>query len=286
MTKKIKRIIIIFAAIIFFIAVLFVLSNRVIVTNNYGCDFTGSPVGAKIVLISDLHGEEFGRDNCRLIEKIAAQEPDVICLGGDFIDEDNDESENSEFLSLADELLKTAPVYYAFGNHDLSYFSSNGFDLTDKLEALGCVVLDKNYVDLEINGVKIRLGGLYDYAFNSAYLPAEEWQKGDVYTFLSDFTSTDSAKVLISHRPDGFIYGDAPEIWDIDLVLCGHTHGGLWRFPFIGGIFAPEQGFNPVYDRGEFDLNGTKMIISSGLAGYEKIPRLFNSPEITVINVK
>ena len=90
---------------------------------------------------------------------------------------------------------------------------------------------------------------------------------------------------MLAHRPDSFIYGNAAYLWDIDLVLSGHTHGGLWRLPFIGGVIAPEQGLFPEYDKGEFDLGNIKMIISSGLNGYNNIPRLFNSPEITVIEL-
>lgn len=287
MTKKnhtFKISIVILTAVLFLLLLLFVLSNTCLITANYQIR-TQDSSGFTIVFLSDLHGKEFGRDNNRLIAKIAEEAPDIICLGGDFIDEDNSQIDNEQFLRLVGELLKIAPVYYSTGNHDDIYFSQNGREIIGQLEALGCRYLEEDYVDIDTDTASLRLGGLYNYAFNQQYVPDDEWKNSDTYRFLTDFTDTDRTTVLLCHRPDSFIYGDAAYLWDIDLVLCGHTHGGLWRLPLIGGLIAPEQGFNPPYDKGEFELGNITMIVSSGLSGYGKIPRLFNSPEITVITL-
>lgn len=251
------------------------------VTYNYSSSDASS---AKIVLLSDLHGKAYGDNNERLLKKIIAQEPDIICLAGDFIDEDNTEKDIEEFLDLLESLKKVAPVYYSYGNHDYAYFNANGFTVIDKIKNIDCTVLEENYVDVEVNGCKIRLGGMYDYAFNQQYHSSEDWHSDSTYQFLKDFTDTDRTKILMCHRPECFIYEEASQ-WNIDYVLCGHTHGGIWRLPIIGGLIAPEQGLFPEYDYGEFELENIKMIISSGLSGYKIIPRLFNSPEITVIEL-
>lgn len=279
-----KILIIILTAALLLLLLFFVLSNTCLTTENYQLN-TQDTSGFTIVFLSDLHGKEFGRDNSRLIAKIAEESPDIICLGGDFIDEDNTEDDNERFLRLVGELLKIAPVYYSLGNHDDYYFSQNGRELIEQVEALGCRYLEQDYVDIDTDTASLRLGGLYNYAFNQQYVPDGEWKNSNTYRFLKAFTDTDRTTVLLCHRPDSFIYGDAAYLWDIDLVLCGHTHGGLWRLPLIGGLYAPEQGFNPQYDKGEFELGNITMIISSGLSGHEKIPRLFNSPEITVVTL-
>lgn len=287
MTKRkrtFKISIIILTAALFLLLLFFVLSNTCLMTESYQIH-TKASSGFTIVFLSDLHGKEFGQDNRRLIAKIAKESPDIICLGGDFIDEDNSQIDNEQFLRLVGEFLKIAPVYYSTGNHDDIYFSQNGREMIDQLEALGCRYLEEDYVDIDTDTASLRLGGLYNYAFNQQYVPDEEWKNSDTYRFLTDFTDTDRTTVLLCHRPDSFIYGNAAYLWDIDLVLCGHTHGGLWRLPLIGGLIAPEQGFNPLYDKGEFELGNITMIVSSGLSGYGKIPRLFNSPEITVITL-
>ncbi len=278
--KKYKVIISITAAAIFLLLSV-VISNYHLEINNYWY-FDDVSDKAKIVLLTDLHGKSFGRDNESLLNKIREIQPDIICLAGDFIDEDNTAEDNAEFIDLIDKLTDINPVYYSYGNHDVGYINANGNSLLDDIRKTGCVILEEEYVDLEINYKKIRLGGMYDYAFNQQYVSRDEWMSNSTFVFLNEFTNTDRIKFLMCHRPESFIYDNA-SFWDIDYVLCGHTHGGIWRLPFIGGIIAPEQGLLPEYDKGEFDINNIKMIISSGLSGYKKIPRLFNSPEITVI---
>ena len=96
---------------------------------------------------------------------------------------------------------------------------------------------------------------------------------------------TNNYKIMIAHRPDSFIFGDASEVWDIDLVVSGHTHGGQVRVPLMGGLYVGDQGYFPMYDKGLFDLNKIKILISSGLgSGKQKIPRFNNVPE--VVNLK
>ena len=71
-----------------------------------------------------------------------------------------------------------------------------------------------------------------------------------------------------------------------DTVFCGHDHGGIWQIPFVGGVYAPEQGFFPEYDKGEYDFGRMKMFLSAGLEGYYIVPRLFNRPEILSVTVE
>ena len=56
--------------------------------------------------------------------------------------------------------------------------------------------------------------------------------------------------------------------------------------PFIGGVIAPNQGLFPKYDKGEFDLDGTKMIVCAGLSNTVFIPRINNQVEIGVVTIK
>ena len=68
-------------------------------------------------------------------------------------------------------------------------------------------------------------------------------------------------------------------------MLCGHTHGGLVRLPFIGAIAAPNQGWFPEYDMGYFNSGTVEMIITSGLGNSIDIPRFNNPPEVCVIEI-
>jgi len=86
--------------------------------------------------------------------------------------------------------------------------------------------------------------------------------------------------LLISHRPE---FANEYAKYGIDLVLSGHAHGGQFRLPVVGGLFAPHQGFFPKYSEGVHVLNKTNLVISRGL-GNSTIPfRINNRPELLEI---
>lgn len=72
----------------------------------------------------------------------------------------------------------------------------------------------------------------------------------------------------------------------VDLSLTGHAHGGQFRIPFVGGVFAPAQGFFPRYDAGLYLQGQSAMVVSRGI-GQSVIPvRLNNRPEIVLIELR
>ena len=238
------------AALAVYILVSLWVSTNYIIIREYTADTGKSDTGFRAVVVSDLHDHRFGGDNEKLAEKIREIAPDVIIMDGDMLNaESADASVPLELIGL---LKDTAPIYYALGNHELSYMENGHSDLREELESAGAVVLDKNYVDIEINGTQVRLGGLYDYAFglngNNDALAAPN----DTLSFLKDFQNTDRMKIMLSHRPDSFIFGDASKVWDVDLVISGHNHGGQVVIPFLGGLYGGDQGWFPEYVHGMY----------------------------------
>lgn len=284
MKKVIKNAIVLFLLLLLALAIAVVPSRVWISVEEYAIPSAGKAEGVQIALISDLHGREFGEDNKKLVRKIAGQAPDLICVVGDMFEADASDDEIANFAALLRELVEIAPVFVSYGNTEITYEAANGAQWRQIVENVGATVLEEDYVDLEINGQALRVGGLFDYAFDNAQNEAA-WKASETYRFLSDFTDTDAYKILLCHRPDCFIYGGAYNDWKIDLVLCGHTHGGLWRLPLVGGLYAPEQGWFPKYDKGPFTLGEIKMVITSGLSGHGWIPRMLNLPEITMIRL-
>lgn len=242
----------------------------------------GSPV--RIAVISDLHGREFGRENARLIEKIRAQKPDAIFLDGDMIDRGTDSSDLQGLLHLIRALCEIAPVYFAPGNRELEYMETDP-SLPDQAAAAGAVVVNDSYADVTLAGQPLRIGGTMGHAFYFGR-SEEEFSSSPEYQFLKAFEDTDVPKICLAHMPDTFIFNGAYNLWNVDLILSGHTHGGLIRLPFIGGLYAPMQGWFPEYDQGYFRLGEhMQMVITSGLAGHGMIPRINNPPEIVVIDL-
>lgn len=242
---------------------------------------TGEEITAAV--LSDLHFSVFGRDNSRLISRVRKISPDVIFAAGDFFDFHNGKSNAELAEKTLSALCDIADVYFTPGNHDLRFNIKTGEDYAEYAERAGCKIVNGNWFDAVIKGGSFRIGGVFDYAsYPEDY--GEEWKKSRAYEFLCDFSRTDSVKLLLMHRPNTFIYAD--ETWDADAVFCGHTHGGIWQIPFVGGVYAPEQGVFPKYDKGEFTFGKTKMYLSSGLEGCYLIPRLFNRPEIMAVKIK
>ena len=285
MKKWMIALVLIVVALVIYILVRLWASTNYIVIREYTADTGKSDTGFRAVVVSDLHDHRFGGDNEKLAEKIREIAPDVIIMDGDMLNaESADASVPLELIGL---LKDTAPIYYALGNHELSYMENGHSDLQEELESAGTVVLDKNYVDIEVNGTQVRLGGLYDYAFglngNNDALAAPN----DTLSFLQDFQNTDRMKIMLSHRPDSFIFGDASKVWDVDLVISGHNHGGQVVIPFLGGLYGGDQGWFPEYVHGMYQKDNILLFETSGLGSdKQKLPRFNNPPEIAVLTIK
>lgn len=232
-----------------------------------------------IVLLSDLHSRRFGNDNGKLLTAVREQSPDIIALTGDIIDRDDTAAAIAETAEFAGVLAGIAPVYYSLGNHEQDYIAQNGDDFLQLFSDAGVTILNDAYLDLEINGSKIRLGGMDRMAYTGGNGVFDH----EARAFLMDYMSTNLPTILLSHRPEFFSFLSACKEWDIDLILSGHTHGGLIRLPFVGGLYAPIQGWFPKTDYGKYTFFGTRMIVTSGLAAYDRLPRVFNPQEICVV---
>ena len=237
----------------------------------------------RIVLISDLHEHQFGRDNEKLAEKIREQSPDLIIIDGDMI---NGDSENADTaVELVRALKETAPVYYSFGNHEYSYMEAGHEDLTEELEAAGAVVLNYQSIDIDVKGNPVRLGGLYEYGFETGMQSEEENERAIPY--LEEYADTDRYLIMCAHRPESFYPWDMADQWGIDLVLSGHLHGGQVIIPGVGGLYNSLDGFFPKFDYGQYKLGDSDMVITRGLGSNPKmLPRFNNPPEIAVVEVE
>ena len=243
-----------------------------------------APVRA--VVMADLHNRDFGEDNRVLEELTADAEPDLILLDGDIVNADAADAGVAVSLALA--LKDIAPVYYAWGNHELDYLSAGTSPLREELEAAGAAVLDREWTDLTVNGAALRLGGLYDYAFAMDDFNTCDPERMDpeIYDFLTAFQDTDRCRIMLSHRPDSFIFGEAAATWDVDLVISGHDHGGQVVLPLLGGVFGGDQGLFPEYVHGICEKDGLTLAITSGLGSQrEVLPRFRNPPEIMVLDL-
>ena len=240
-----------------------------------------SPI--RIVQITDLHNAEYGDNNLDLIEKIKEQKPDLIMMTGDMLNEDD---RNTDIVcDLIQQLNSIAPVYFGYGNHEKTWENAFEVNLRDILKESGAIVVDNDYIDLDVKGNALRIGGYMGYYRTPHMITQDENQQKIEIQFFEDFENTDRYKILLNHIPTNWLDWGYINDYPVDLVLTGHYHGGVVRF-FNQGLFAPYVGWFPKYTKGMFKGDKATCILSTGLGSEHIVPRLNNPGEIVVIDLK
>lgn len=227
--------------------------------------------GFKIVQLSDLHGAEFGEDGMELVDKVGSLEPDMIALTGDFV---TDEGDLAAVKKLAGRLTELCPVYFVSGNHEFG--SGLAVKVRNILERAGVKYLSNEYLTINRGDDEILLGGVEDpLAYADMLSPDELAQK------MND-AAPDAFKILLGHR--NYWMTEYPEL-PVDLIFCGHAHGGLIRIPGVGGLIGTDRRLFPDFDAGEYNNGRYTLIVSRGLGNSVPIPRVFNRPEIVCVEL-
>ena len=237
--------------------------------------------GYKIVQISDLHNDEFGEKNEKLLAKIKKQEPDMIAITGDLLDSRRTDIEKA--LNFVKGAVQIAPCYYVTGNHE-SRMPKEYKELEKGMLDAGVNVLRNETIAIDRDGEQITVLGIDDPRFVIATDKVKKMERilGETMSELKKDVPEASFMLLLSHRPELFDLYCAKEM---DVVLSGHVHGGQVRLPFIGGIIGPGQGILPDYDAGVYTKGNTSMILSRGL-GQSIVPfRINNPPELVVLKL-
>lgn len=107
----------------------------------------------RVVQMTDLHNSEFGENNERLVRMVQKQSPNLIFMTGDMLNGREDKTEIA--VSLVRSLTEVAPVYFSYGNHEVTHEQMFGRDLTALFEEAGATVLNRTYEDVTVNGQTI-----------------------------------------------------------------------------------------------------------------------------------
>lgn len=258
----------------------------------------------RVIQLSDLHGASYGENNKRLLDRIAALDPDIIICTGDLVDSVKDDADHTVAFGKA--LSAIAPSYYVYGNNEVAGiydFPFNetdldetfGFDATnrdetallripdpfeEKLEQAGIKVLKNEKDTITVKTMTVDVYGI----LNSN--PSSFWSySGNAFSEYI-YENPNHIKITAVHEP--FIFQELEsEFWG-DLMLCGHTHGGIVRIPFLGPLFTHEGGLFPernnAFVYGRYDVAGAPLIVSSGLEN-ETLLRLNNQPELVIVDI-
>jgi len=231
----------------------------------------------KIVLISDLHSTIHGKEQTTLIDKIRKINPDLIVLSGDIFDDVVPMTGTQLLLSG---ISGVAPVYYVTGNHE---YWGDIRAIREELASHGVIILSDNYAIIEINNNEIIIAGIED-PFKKICESPDYNQNDSMESAFRELDEISLYKILVAHRPEKI---EDYRKYSFDLVLSGHTHGGQVRIPYIlNGLYAPNQGLFPKYAGGAYAHGNLTHIISRGLSINPGIPRIFNPPELVIIEIR
>lgn len=269
---------------------------------NVGSIKADSPL--RVIHLSDLHGISYGENNSKLVERVKALEPDIIICTGDMVDSIHEDDDYA--VALARELYKIAPSYYIYGNNEVESiydFSFNEKDLDEKfgfnkynrdetkllklkdsfetkLENAGIKVLKNEKDTIKIKTMTVDVYGV----LNSN--PSSFWSYSGKAFADYIYENPENIKITAVHEP--FIFEELEEEFWGDLMVSGHTHGGVVRVPVLGPLFTNEGGLLPERDGrfvyGRYDVSGKPLIVSAGLEN-SNIMRINNEPELVVIDI-
>ncbi len=226
---------------------------------------TFSSLGLRVVVFSDTHfGKFYSYKNAdKIVEKINAQQADIVLFLGDMFDDIN--KEQAQYLTNKFMTIKAPYGKYAInGNHD--------FRIDVRL-------YNKIMTDAGFHVLVNNMEKLSDYNIN--ILGIDDAIKGNIdTTFFKNITDTESLNILLLHEPDIIDYIDTSKI---DIAFAGHTHGGQVKVPFLTKLVMPP--YAKKYTDGLYNVNdNTKLYVSTGI-GMSGLPiRFMNIPEILVFD--
>lgn len=245
-----------------------------------------------IVFLSDLHDQEFGKNNEGLLKAIDKVRPDLILIGGDMMvarKKAKKKPDEQQTVGISWRLVKDLadkyPVVYGNGNHEQRLkrekilYGSCYENYVKCLKDAGVVYLSNKNVefsrDIAIGGVNI--SEKYYEKRPKAKMEAEYVEKRLGKACGEKF------QILLAHSP---LYFEAYRDWGADLTFSGHFHGGTIRLPVVGGLMTPQFQFFYPRCAGIFQERGRWMIVSRGLGTHSIRIRFNNKPQVVVVKLK
>lgn len=228
----------------------------------------------RIAVVADLHAD-FAKP---VLPVLRREHPDYILIPGDLTEAEEIAAGGDDSLRFLSACREIAPTVYSLGNHEVGCCHSG-----NPLRKAEPVPLPEAYrKEVEARNILLvdntcrEADGILFCGLGTGIRGAENCPDKPFLTKLQELPR-EKVRILLCHHPEYYV----PYLRKIglDLTVCGHAHGGQWRI-FGQGIYAPGQGLFPKYTAGILD---GRCVISRGISGCTRIPRIFNPPEIPII---
>lgn len=260
---------------------------HIIVLNPQTIDLPGFSTPIRAVFIADFQVGPYKKTDFveRSVDRILSLNPEVVFIAGDLIDNTytKNPTEELSYLSPLRKLASQVPVYAVPGNHEYGIpggksildprfrFRDTSQETKEALESYGV-----HYLVNELAEVTVKEQSFYLFG-------GDEWWNGTFDPTPLNNRIKDLPTIVLMHNPSA--------TWEIakypvDLMLFGHTHGGQIRLPFIGPIGRVDSVIPKAWYQGWYEYNGIKAFVTSGLGESGVRARLFNPPEIVVMEME
>ena len=229
--------------------------------------------GIKIVQISDINYKfnNNKEDLNKILKEINKIKPDIVILSGDLFN--NKINYTEEDIRDITNILKS--IKYSIGK-----FAIKGEN--DTLDEWNTIIENSNFIDLNDR---------YEFIYNESVEPIllvgissnhkSNHIKDTIENINNEINTEYKFSILVLHEPD-FI--TSINYSKFNLILAGHALNGIIKIPFIGGIINDK--YSKIYHDDYYELNKTKLYISSGIGNRKYKFRLFNPPSISLYRLR
>lgn len=237
----------------------------------------------RVAFLTDLHYGLYIEAGSvrRWTDAALAERPDLILLGGDFVDIRPGERPTPLLEQLA-RLQAPLGVYGVWGNHDYGSFGRYDSRWRGKGRPGWQQQRRSLAAEMRAAGVQLLRNQATQPRSDLHLMGSDDWSWGerpDLRALLAG--AGERATLLLTHNPD--ILPTFPQ--SIGLTLAGHTHGGQVRLPGVGALVVPSV-YGTRYAMGWHQgAHGSPAYVSRGL-GVSGLPvRTLCPPELAVLDL-
>ncbi len=243
----------------------------------------GDRSNLRIVLVADMHlGYSIGVGQMeRMVEKINAQDPDIVCIAGDIFDNEYEALDDPEALiSILKGIKSRYGVYSCYGNHDVSERLLMGFTLDFKAEKLIDDRMDDFLKRAGIYSLKDEVATVDDAFYLIGRLdyskPGNREKSRKTIEELTEGLDRSKPVILVEHQPKELQRAaDA----GVDIALSGHTHDGQLFPANLTVKLAWENAY------GYLKKGNLHSFVTSGVGVWGPNMRVGTDSEIMVVDV-
>ena len=232
-----------------------------------------SLAGLRIGVMTDLHAGVVHAGEAtvgRWVERMNAERPDLVLLGGDFTDAHWLFGGRLAPERIAERIAGLRARHGSvavMGNHDWKQF---GMRMWTALVKAGIPVLENDSLAFDAPGGRFHVAGLADVRLRHP----------DIVRALAGVPG-DEPVLVLAHDPDVFPHVPGR----VALTVAGHTHGGQIALPYVRRAFIPSR-HGERYARGHVVEHGRHLVVGAGL-GTSGLPvRLLAPPELLLLELR